>query len=339
MIAIAAFLVCVAILSVGRRIEHTLELLNWVLVGTILTGLAILALVFVSRDTWAAAGAGMVGFDRGAGQFDWLPAGADFVLVSGLIAFAGSGGVTNLTLSNWARDRGYGMGQHAGFIPSLSSDEVALASTGFTSREDDETTVRWRGWWRIVNADQWGVFCIGAILGMLLPAVLYVTFLPSGSDIQGLGISAALAAAVGAQSAPWLGTVIACLGAWILFKTQLDNLEGLVRAVTDILWTGSARVRWRVGGDVRRIYYGVLGVVVCWAFVALRLAQPIALLRISANIAGVVFVLAAMHLLYVNTRLLPTHVRPPRWRRVALVGMALFYAFFSTLSIWSVIAG
>jgi hypothetical protein len=71
----------------------------------------------------------------------------------------------------------------------------------------------------------------------------------------------------------------------------------------------------------------------------LRLAQPIALLRISANVAGVVFVFAAVHLLYVNTRLLPVHVRPPRWRRAALVGMALFYAFFSTLSIWSVVAG
>lgn len=338
-VAIVAFLVCVAILSVGRRIEHTLELLNWVLVVTILAGFAILTVVFVSRDTWAAAGAGMLGFDRGAGRFAWIPAGADFVLISGLIAFAGSGGVTNLTLSNWARDRGYGMGQRAGFIASLTSNEVKLASTGFTFSRDDEAMVRWRGWWRIVNADQWGVFCIGAILGMLLPAVLYVTFLPPGSDIQGLGISAALAAAVGAQSGPWLGATIAFLGAWLLFKTQLDNLEGLVRAVTDILWTGSARVRTVVNGDVRRIYYGVLALVVCWAFVALRLAQPITLLRISANIAGVVFVIAAVHLLYLNTRLLPVHVRPPRWRRAALVGMALFYAFFSTLSIWRVVAG
>ena len=76
-----------------------------------------------------------------------------------------------------------------------------------------------------------------------------------------------------------LAGAIAFLGAWILFKTQLDILEGMVRAVTDILWTGNGRVRaWR-GGDVRAVYYGVLAVLVLWGTVALRLAQPIVLLQ------------------------------------------------------------
>jgi hypothetical protein len=110
----------------------------------------------------------------------------------------------------------------------------------------------------------------------------------------------------------------------------------MVRAVTDILWTGSSRVRaWR-GGDVRAVYYTVLAVLVVWGIFALRLAQPIVLLKIGANVAGAVFVIAAPHLLYVNTRILPPHVRPPMWRRVALAAMAVFYAFFVTLSIVSV---
>ena len=107
----------------------------------------------------------------------------------------------------------------------------------------------------------------------------------------------------------------------------------MVRAITDILWTGSSRVRaWR-GGDVRAVYYTVLAVLVVWGIIALRLAQPIVLLKIGANVAGAVFVIAAPHLLYVNTRILPPHVRPPMWRRVALVAMAVFYAFFVALSI------
>jgi hypothetical protein len=60
------------------------------------------------------------------------------------------------------------------------------------------------------------------------------------------------------------------------------------------------------------------------------------LLKLGANVAGVVFVIASLHLLYVNTRLLPPHVRPPMWRRVALVGVALFYGVFVTLSLRSV---
>jgi hypothetical protein len=59
------------------------------------------------------------------------------------------------------------------------------------------------------------------------------------------------------------------------------------------------------------------------------------LLQLAANMAGVVFVVASLHLLYLNTRLLPSALRPPRWRRAALVGMALFYGFFVTLSFQS----
>ena len=333
-IGIGTFLLCVAVLSVGRRIERTLELLNWVLVVTILGGFLIMALIFVPGATWAAAGAGLFGFDATAGEFAFFPTGADFFLIGALVAYSGSGGVVNLTLSNWARDKGYGMGERAGYIAAaVGGEKVHLAHTGFIFTDGEEARRRWDGWWRLVRADQWGVFFTGAILGMVLPALLYVTFLPRGTDIAGLGISAALASAVGSQSGALLGGVIAFLGAWLLFKTQLDSLEGMSRAITDILWTGSHRVRaWR-GGDVRAVYYCVLGVIVVWGIFALRLAQPIVLLQIGANIAGVIFIIASFHLLYVNTRLLPPHVRPPMWRRAALVVMALFYGFFVSLSV------
>jgi hypothetical protein len=48
-----------------------------------------------------------------------------------------------------------------------------------------------------------------------------------------------------------------------------------------------------------------------------------------------VFVITSLHLLYVNTRLLPRELRPPTWRRATLVFMAIFYGFFSALSIAS----
>ncbi len=337
-IGIATFLVCVGLLLFGRRIERTLELLNWALVASILTSFLLLALLFVPARTWLAAAAGFTGFDVSQGGFDPLPGGADFFLLAALAAYSGAGGVGNITLSNWARDKGYGMGERAGYIPAaVGGARVPLAHTGFMFRPDAEAMRRWRGWWRIVRADQWGVFFVGALLGMTLPALLYVTFLPRGEDILGLGIAAALAQGVGARAGALLGGSIAFLGAWILFKTQLDLLEGMVRAITDILWTGSRRIReWR-GGDVRLVYYGVLGAVVLWGAFALRLAAPIVLLQISANVAGVVFVIASLHLLYVNTRLLPPALRPPAWRRVALVAMALFYGFFAVLSFTSLV--
>ncbi len=331
-IGVGTFLACVLVLSVGKRIVRTLEVLNWILVATILGSFLILAIVYVPGPTWLAGAVAVTGFDLGAGRFNFVPTGADFVLLGALVAYSGAGGCANLVLSNWARDKGYGMGQRVGYIPSAVGDRVELAPTGYTFTRDADAMRRWRGWWRIIRADQWGVFFAGAVLGMLLPAMLYLTFLPAGVDIQGLGISAALASSVGARAGAVIGSVIAFLGAWILFKTQLDNFEGMVRVITDILWTGSARVRrWR-GGDVRAVYYIIMAVLVVWGLIAIRLAQPIVLLKLGANVAGGVLMFASLHLLYVNTRLLPPHVRPPLWRRAALVGVALFYGFFVALS-------
>ena len=336
LIGVCTFLLCVALLLVGRRIERTLELLNWIMVVCTLGGLLILSLLLVPFDTWVAAGAGLAGFDTRRGVFDFLPAHADFFLLAAFVAYSGCGGMMNITLSNWARDKGYGMGQRAGYIPAaVGGQKIQLAATGFTFTPDAEALARWRGWWRIVRADQWGVFCAGAIAGMILPALLYVTFLPAGADIRGLGISAALASGIGAREGPWLAGALAVLGAWLLFKTQLDLTEALVRAITDILWTGSRRVRaWR-GGDVRLVYYTVLVLAALWGIFALRLAQPIILLQIAANVAGFVFVVATLHLLYINTRFLPPAIRPSRARCAVLVAMSLFYGFFVVHSIRS----
>jgi hypothetical protein len=231
------------------------------------------------------------------------------------------------------------MSSCVGFIPAaVGGKKVALAHSGSTFEPTATSLERWRGWWRIMRVDQWGVYFTGAVLGMMLPALLYVTFVPSGSDIRGLGIAAALAQAVATQKGAIFGGIIAALGVWLLFKTQLDILEGMTRAITDILWTGSSRIRaWR-GGDVRVVYYSLLVVISIWGIIALKLTQPIILLTLSANMAGIVFIISSIHLLYVNTRLLPVALRPPMWRRLALVALALFYGLFLWMWLWSAVA-
>jgi hypothetical protein len=335
-IGVGLFLLCALILTFGRRIERTLEYLNWIMVSVIIGGLGILALLFVPFSTWIAAVAGFAGYDVQRGSFQFVPPGADFFLLGAFAAYCGGGGVANLTLTNWARDKGYGMSSIVGFIPAaVGGKKVALAHSGAVFKPNAASLVNWRGWWHIVRVDQWGVYFIGAILGMVLPAVLYVTFVPAGSDIRGLGIAAALAESVATQKGAVFGGVIAILGVWLLFKTQLDILEAMTRAITDILWTGSTRIRaWR-GGDVRVVYYTVLAVITAWGIFALRLTQPIILLALSANMAGIVFIISSIHLLYVNTRLLPVELRPPLWRCLALVALSIFYRVFLFMWLWT----
>ena len=235
-IGVATFAACVAILLFGRRVERTLEWLNWILVAAILTGFVVLALLFVSPATWLRGVAGMVGFDPATRTFGFIPRGADFFLIGAFAAYSGAGGVINLTLSNWARDKGYGMSAAVGYIPAaVGGKKVQLAHSGFVFEPTDEALARWRGWWRIVRADQWVVYFVGALLGMLLPSVLYVSFLEGGSDIRGLAIAGELASSMAARSGPALGVMVAIMGVWVLFKTQLDILDGMTRALTDIL--------------------------------------------------------------------------------------------------------
>ena len=335
LIGVGTFLACIAILLVGKRIARTLEILNWALVTCILGGFLLMGLIYVPFSTWFAAVAGFTGFDTVHGRFNFLPEHIDILLLGALVGYSGGGGVLNLTLTNWARDKGYGMGGRMGHIGgAVGGEKVHLADTGFMFEPNTANVSRWRGWWRIVRVDQWGIFFVGALAGMMLPALLYVTFVPPGTDIKGLAISAVLAQAIGTSTGAWLGIVVAALGVWILFKTQLDVVEGMTRSITDILWTGSRAVRRWFRQDVRIVYYAVLMVVTVWGIIASRY-EGMMLLQIGANIAGLVFIISAAHLLYLNTRILPRELRPPLWRRLALIGMIGFYGFFVMLLVRS----
>lgn len=329
-IGIGTFLACVAILVFsGKRIERTLEILNWILIVFILGTMLILCIIFASPRDWFATTVGFAGFNLDTKSFIFIPSGADWFLISAFAAYSGMGGIGNLMVSNYARDKGYGMGQTVGYIASaVSGQKVKLAHLGNIFRVNSESLERWRGWWRIISIDQWGVFFVGALLGMGLPALLYTSVIDTGQDIRGLAVAAELANAMRVRGGAFVGFLLTFMSVWVLFKTQLDLVEGMARSITDILWSGSRRAReWR-GGDVRLIYYTVLGAVVIWGILALALTQPIILLQLSANMAGLVFVISSIHLLYVNVKFLPKELRPPMWRRAALVFMSLFYSFF-----------
>src|SRR5581483_2366353 len=126
-----AFAACVVILLSGSHIEHTLEILNWILIIFILGTLFVLSLLYAERRRWIEAGAGFFGFNVSTHSFALFPAGADWFLIGAFAAYSGAGGVTNLTLSNWARDKGFGMGKVVGFIPAaVGGQSVLLAHSG-----------------------------------------------------------------------------------------------------------------------------------------------------------------------------------------------------------------
>ena len=320
----------VLILSFGGTIERMLETFAWIMLGVVFVFLLVVNVAFVPISHWAET---FLGFFR----FTGLPQPIDWALIGALAATAGSGGLGNLTVSNWIRDKGFGMGAKVGAIPSaVGGHAVRLSPVGTVFPTTPENLARWREWLRYVHVDQiwvWGLFCF---LGMYLNVNLATAIVPHGTDLQGLAAGAYQAEYL-AKIWPGFWFLTLFNGFWILFKTQLGNTDVLVRTTADALWMSHPRVHSGVG--IRVVYYGILALFSVWGVVAIRSASPFQLFKVLANVAGLVLVIAGIQIFRVNRRFLPAAVRPPLWREAGLLLCVAFYAFFSWFGLRAVLAG
>lgn len=310
--------ICLVFVLLGKKVERTLELVMWAMVALAAVYLIAVDLVLVSPAVWAAALEGFLSVGR-------VPPDADWPLIAAFAAYSGLGGVANAFITNWMRDKGYGMAATVGYVATVFGPRVELPPQGKVFLVNPENLAAWRRWWRYAQVDQWGIFALGSLLGMGLTCLLTLQLIPTGSAVDGWQVvnmqASALARTHGAVF--WYLTILCGIG--ILLSTELGVIDGLPRAVTDVLWTSSAAFRRWSGGDVRRVYYTVVAVFAVWVGIGLNLAPPLTLLALSANIAGFILAVLSVHTLYVNRHLLPPAVRPPRWRQLALIACALFY--------------
>lgn len=330
-ITIGLIIVVVLILSFGGTIERMLEYFAWTMLAIVFSFLLFVNFAYVPFAHWWTTFSGFF-------QFSGLPRPIDWGLIGALAATAGSGGLGNLTITNWVRDKGFGMGAKVGAIPSaIGGIEIKLSHVGTVFPTTPENLTRWREWMRYVHADQiwvWALFCF---LGMYLNVNLATYIVPQGTEMQGLAAGAYQAKYLSEKIWPGFWFVTLFNGFWILFKTQLGNTDVLVRTVTDAFWMASGKLRdWR-GGRIQRVYYGILLAFTIWSILAVRSASPMKLFTILANVAGIVMVIGSVQILLVNRRFLPRAVRPARWREAALLLCAVFYAFFSFFVVRSVI--
>jgi hypothetical protein len=322
------FGLCVLILVVGRTIERNLEYAMWVLMSVVFGYLLFVDLTMVSTESWRGILGGFVSFGA-------LPAGGDWLLLGAFAAYSGLGGVSNAYMTNWMRDKGFAMGATVGYIPSATGTPVTLSPQGNVFIVTERSLKRWSDWFRFLNVDQWAVFAVGSIVGMMLVTVMSLEFVPAGTTMGGWAVADLQASAIAERHGRIFWHLTLMTGFWVLFKTQLGQSDGLVRTLTDMLWCGSARLRQRSGVDVRRMYYTILAVFVVWGCIALNLAQPLTLVVIGANVAGLNFVFLSVHTLVVNRRVLPRELKPPLWREVMVALCALFFGGFVVATVLS----
>jgi len=313
----------VLLLMSGKKIERTLERVSWAMIAYIFLFLTFVNVWFVPVERSLATFLGFFQF----GSAPRTEGGAvDMLLLAALAATAGSGGIGNLTISNWARDKGFGMGGKVGAIGSAFGGESHEPShVGKVFPITETNLARWKLWWRYVQIDQVWLWAFGCFLGMFLNVNLALAVVDPAVKMDGIAAGAYQADQMAKQLWSGLWYLGLLNGFWILFSTHLGNTDAMVRNVTDILWTANSSVRrWR-GGHISTIYYTVLGVVTVFGAAALLFGKAMDLFKFLGFVANIVLAVAAFQILRVNCTLLPARLRPSWWRRGLLIVTGLFY--------------
>jgi hypothetical protein len=328
LLATGVIVATLLILSFGGTIERMLERASYFMMGFVFLFLLAVNVLFIPAAHWWTT-------FKGFFSFTGIGPDADWALLAALAATAGSGGMGNLCLTSWARDKGLGMASYVGAIPSaVGGRELKLSPVGKVFAITPENLRRWHTWQKYVHADQVCLWGFLAFVGMFLNVNLATGVIPHGTDLSGMAMGAHQAKYM--ADALWGGFWFLALlnGFWILFSTHLGNTDILIRTLTDVLWMGSPRVRRWMAENIRKLYYGLLLGFTLWAVFAVRIGQPFSQFKMLANMAGFIMIVAGTQILLVNRRFLPRELRVP-WREVALVLSVLFYAFFT----WKVVFG
>lgn len=271
---------------------------------------------------------------------------ANIAVLGGFAGYAGGGGLSNSTYSNFVRDKGWGMGRHVGAIPSaFGGHHITLSHVGAAFPITADNLRRWSGWWRYILTDQLLVWAPGCFMGMALPALMSIRFTPF-SELQesGLAWAQAIVTADGMRLAPglpplisrvlWLAALLAGLA--VMLPSQMSIVDDFSRRWTDAIWSGSASVRGRFRPhQVRWIYYSILSCYVVWSvfwtYIFSTYGTPKLMTIVIANLNNLAIGVTALQLLWVNYRLLPRAVRPSWYHATGLLLCALFYLGLSAL--------
>lgn len=291
------------------------------MVGAILVTLLLIDLFVVPFAQWWEA---IRGFVTPAAP----PSGITATQLGALAGFTALASGLNWYVMGHYRDKGYGMGFRTGFIAGLRGGRNELLETGVTFPDNVENAATWKRWYRLLMVDMWGVFFIGAMLGMLLPTILMARAVQlSGQRPTTANVPTFVASVLYEDYGRPMFVIVLIIGVLILFSTQLGIFEAMVRVTTDAAHATSPRLRGLIEGDPRRFYYPFMGALLVVIAIVLHLAVPVELVQWSANMSNLGALIYPFMLMYLNSRL-PRPARLHWWHYVVLVLNFLFFGFF-----------
>jgi len=271
---------------------------------------------------------------RGMPDIDW----SMIAFLSALVAISGSGGLSNTPISNYTRDQGWGMGHHVGAIPSVvGGHHLQLSHVGTVFLVDDNTLPKWKRWYRHVMRDQMVVWMPACFLGLALPSMLSVQFLPRGTVVADKWVAATMTAdgvsqAAGSLIGPFFWFMTLFCGFLVLAPSMATTADGVIRRWVDVFWTASPTLRKFKPKNIRYVYFAVLTVYAAFGLLMLTLQAPETLLIIATTIYNFALGFSCWHTLWLNLRLLPEQLRPNWLVRISLFAAGAFFLTIASIS-------
>jgi hypothetical protein len=352
------FIGMMAPLVIGGKVLNSLKAVIGFKVVFVLGFLLFLAVMYSSAETWREIITGffkfgsvpvleptsqsVLGMDnvfvslwqgRGLPNIDWHLIGE----LGALAAISGSGGLTNTAISAYTRDQGWGMGKLVGAVPSIfGGRELKLAHTGKVFPISRQSVAGFRRWYHVVLRDQlvvWGPACF---VGIALPCMLSVQFLPRNTVADEWVVAGMTADGVRDAVGPargqlyWL-LVLFC-GFLVLAPNVTTTADGVIRRWVDVCWTAIPRLRTWDPRRIRGLYFGALCCYAAFGLVSLTFWDPVKLLKWAGNFYNAALGFSCWHVLAVNCILLPRELRPNWGLRAGLVIGGLFFTALSIVS-------
>ncbi|HEX6961722.1 MAG TPA: Nramp family divalent metal transporter [Lacipirellula sp.] len=351
------FFLMLAPLVFGGKVYYSLKLLISFKIVVVLGFLLLVAVLYSTADTWVEILSGFVQFgsvpvltgEAGSPAVEnifvslWQGRGMpriDFTMIAELAALAaisGSGGLTNTAISAYTRDQGWGMGRLVGAVPSMVGGEaIKLAHTGTVFEVTRESLRRFTGWFRFVLRDQLVVWMPACFVGVALPCMLSVQFLPRNTVAQDWEAAALTAGglrdAVGPEwgQAFWLMTLFC--GFLVLAPNITSTADGVLRRWVDVCWTAVPQLRQWNTHRIRNLYFGALCGYAAFGLVSLSMWNPVTLLKAATIVYNLGLGFSCFHVLAVNLILLPREIRPNWFQRIGLVLAGIFFTALSFIA-------
>jgi hypothetical protein len=262
----------------GGKIYNSLKVVNSLKLVIVISFLLFLGVFFARPESWIDIVSGLFKFGNvpvpgnnvenvfielfQRGRFPDVDLSL-IAMIAALAAIAGNGGLTNTPISNFTRDQGWGMGDKVGAIPSIVGGHgITLSQVGCVFEVNEQSLARWRRWVRHIARDQLIVWMGACLIGVSLPSILSVEFLPRGTTASDWTMAAMTAGGVQEQvtNPPpgvlayqeplrsivsgagwgrffWVATLFC--GFLVLVTSQTTTMDGFCRRWVDVTWTAA----------------------------------------------------------------------------------------------------